>query len=49
MPKISARKLILCELIHLNFKRKNNVRGKACIGVANFYGKTLERRVLCFG
>ena len=28
MPKISARKLILCELLHLNFKRKNNVRGK---------------------
>ena len=28
MANISARKLILCELLHLNFKRKNNIKGK---------------------
>ena len=25
MPKLPARKLILCELTCLNFKRKNNI------------------------
>ena len=28
MPKISARKLILCELLRLNFKLKNNIKRK---------------------
>ena len=28
MPKISARKLILCELLRLNFKCKNNIKSK---------------------
>ena len=28
MPKFSARKLILCELICLNFKPKNNIKRK---------------------
>ena len=28
MPKMSTRKLILCELVNLNFKRKNNIRRK---------------------
>ena len=28
MPKISARKLILCELLRLNFKRKNSIKRK---------------------
>ena len=28
MPKISARKRILCELLRLNFKLKNNIKKK---------------------
>ena len=28
MPKVPARKLILCELLRLNFKRKNNIKMK---------------------
>ena len=48
MAKILARKVILREL-RLHFKRKNNnIEKKKILALANFYGKTLERRVSCF-
>ena len=46
MSKISARKLMLFELLRLHFKRKNN--NIKILRAANFYGKTPERRVPCF-
>ena len=48
MPNISVRKLTLCYLLRSNFKRKNNIEEKI-LGVANFFGETLEKRVSCFG
>ena len=45
MPKNSARKLILCELLRLHFKRKskNNIKRKKTLGAANLWKDTRVR------
>ena len=40
---------MFCELLRLHFKRKYNITKDKDMGAANLYGKTLERRVSCFG
>ena len=42
MPKISARKLILCELLRLNFKRKNNIKRRRLWMWQIFMGRHLK-------